>query len=351
MLQTSSLPSPKQLIKEIPISLKTKDFIKNSRCKIQKIIDGLSQQFLIVVGPCSIHDTKAIKEYATKLKSLIKHVDNSFQLVLRVYCEKPRTATGWKGFLYDPFLDQSNNIKTGLYETRKLLKSLAELEIPTATEFLDPFITPYLQDLISWGCIGARTVSSQTHRQMASGLPMPTGLKNNTDGNIDVAINAAIACRSPHTFIGSNVDGLSSIIKTNGNPYTHIVLRGGDNTPNYYPESVTLAQKKLQQAGLSPRLMIDCSHDNSGKKHMQQVEVFQSVIQNSLVPDSGIFGMILESHLNEGKQYLQGSPQDLQYGVSITDSCLNWESTKNLILWAQKHIKESVELSIESVKK
>lgn len=337
--RTAPLPAPAELIKNLPIQLAQEHFISQARQEIKKILLGENPRLLLIVGPCSIHDLKAAKEFAQRLKELSEQISDIFYVVMRVYFEKPRTALGWKGLLYDPHLDGSNNITAGLKLTRQLLLDLACMEVPAAAEFLDPLSSCYFGDLISWGCIGARTASSQTHRQMASGLPMPVAFKNSTDGNLDIAINGIIAASEPHTFIGINELGCVSAIHTHGNPDTHIVLRGGESSANYDPQSLSLVADRLKKANLPLRLLIDCSHDNSRRKHEQQCVVFQSCIHQFLDGNKNIRGVILESHLFGGNQQLTANLADLRYAVSLTDPCLDWETTKELIEWGYAKIK------------
>lgn len=329
---TEALPSPHELMQEMPISFAQQHFIEKTRHEIKQILEGKDPRFLLIVGPCSIHDITAAKEYARKLHHLAQSVSDTFLIVMRVYFEKPRTTLGWKGFLYDPWLDGSHDIPSGIRLTRRLLLDLAEQEVPAAAEFLDISSAYYFGDLLSWGCIGARTAASQTHRQIASGLSMPIAFKNSTDGNIDIAINGVINASTPHTFIGMNAQGCLSTVHTSGNTHGHIVLRGGENKPNYDPESISYALERLQKANLPASLLIDCSHDNSLRKHEQQPLVFQSIINQIVEGNREIRGALLESHLFAGNQPLESSSQ-LQYAVSLTDPCLNWETTERLVRW------------------
>lgn len=327
------LPSPNQLMEDLPSKPHHQQFIEKSRCQIREILDGTDPRLLLIVGPCSIHDITAAKEYATKLRAL---VTNNFLIVMRVYFEKPRTSVGWKGLLYDPFLDGSNDINAGLRMSRQLLLDLVEMELPAATEFLDIASGYYFSDLISWGCIGARTAASQTHRQIASGLPMPIAFKNNTDGNVDIAVNGIINAATPHTYMGMNGAGQVCLTSTKGNKYCHTALRGGINKPNYDPQSIAHALNLLKSNNVPPRLLIDCSHDNSFRTHEQQPVVFQSVINQIIEGNKNIRGLILESHLYAGNQPLSSDLSLLKYAVSVTDPCLDWTSTEQLILWADE---------------
>jgi 3-deoxy-7-phosphoheptulonate synthase len=260
---------------------------------------------------------------------------------MRVYLEKPRTALGWKGFLYDPYLDNSNNVLDGLHLSRKLLLDIAALEIPAATEFLDPLTAPYLSDLISWGCIGARTVTSQPHRQLASSLAMPIAFKNSVDGNIDSAINGILSASIPHTYIGSQSNGTLGIVNTLGNPYGHVVLRGGKEGPNYDPQAISYTLERLHNANLPLRLLVDCSHDNSFRRHEEQPAVFQSILHQIVEGNNYIKGLLLESHLYQGNQPLNIS--SLKYGVSLTDPCLDWQTTERLIKWGYHYLEKERE--------
>lgn len=316
------LPTPKELINQIPLSLSEKGFVLKCREQIISILAHEDPRLLLIVGPCSIHDSLATLDYAMRLKELAKEVEDSFLIVMRTYFEKPRTALGWRGFLHDPFLDSSHHIHEGLIKTRQLLKELTALGIPLATEFLDPATPYYFSDAISWGCVGARTVSSPIHRQMASHLDLPIAFKNSTDGTIESALYAIEVARKPHTFIGMNQDGKLSLIHSRGNPHAHLVLRGGEREPNY---DELFIERSLSETS---HLLVDCSHDNSRKKPVQQIEVFNEVLRQVLQGRSGIRGMMLESFLLEGNQPLSAH---LKYGISVTDPCLNFETTQQLI--------------------
>jgi 3-deoxy-7-phosphoheptulonate synthase len=330
------LPSPQQFLDELPLLAPQEKFIDTSRKAITQILSGQDPRLLLITGPCSIHDFDSAKEYALKLKALSMQVSDSFLIVMRAYFEKPRTSTGWKGLLYDPYLDGTNSISHGLRMTRQLLLELAKLEIPVASELLEPLSCYYLSDLISWVCVGARTAESQVHRQMASGLSMPVAFKNTTSGNIGIAVNAIIAAGIPHSFIGLNSDGQAAAVHTSGNPHCHLVLRGGEQRSNYDPASISSAVEKLEKHRLSPKIIIDCSHDNSRNNHEQQPVVFEAVLQQIIQGERAIRGMILESHLNAGNQSIPKDRSKLRYAVSLTDSCLDWASTERLILSAHQ---------------
>lgn len=335
------LPSYQEIKHLLPLKQASSAFIEQSRQTIYSILNGLDPRLLLIIGPCSIHDPKAAKEFACQLKQLANEVSPYFFLVMRVYCEKPRTSTGWKGLLYDPFLDGSHAMRTGLMWTRQLLLELAEIGVPAATEFLDPLTAFYYEDLITWGSIGARTASSQTHRQLASGLEMPIGIKNGVAGNISAAVNGVKVAMSPHTYIGLNEGGQLSTICTKGNPHTHIVLRGGEEASNYDPISVAEALQKLEMAQLPKRLLIDCSHHNSRKQHERQPHVFQSVLHQVAEGNTAIQGLLMESHLEGGSQPLIADLNQLKYGVSITDSCLDWGTTERLVKWGAEYMSRS----------
>lgn len=332
------LPTPNELRQSLACTAQQKEFIAHSRITIQKILDGEDTRLLAVIGPCSIHDPTSAIEYAARLKQLASSVNDSFFIVMRVHFEKPRTCLGWKGMLYDPLLNGTYDIKKGLQMTRELLLDLADMEIPAAAEFLDPIASPYFSDIISWGSIGARTATSQIHRQMASGLPMPMGIKNSIDGNIDNAIQAILAASQPHACLGIDDNGRAAAIRTLGNSYVHLVMRGGERRPNYDPSSINDALQRLEKANLSPRVLIDCSHDNSNKKYEKQPDVLKSVIHQILEGNRNIIGIIMESHLQAGNQYMTEDPTRLQYGVSLTDSCLDWSSTQHALLWAHAQL-------------
>jgi 3-deoxy-7-phosphoheptulonate synthase len=340
------LPSPNALKAGLPVDARQKAFVDQSRQGIIDILSGRTSRVLFVVGPCSIHDTTAAHEFATNLRQLADHVSSHCQLVMRAYFEKPRTGLGWRGMLYDPHLDGSNDIVNGLRQSRRFLLDLASMHLAAATEFLDPTTPSYLGDLISWGSVGSRTAESQSHRQMISALSTPVGFKNGTDGNLDVAINGLLVAGSPHGFIGINDDGQVSLVRSRGNPNCHVVLRGGDRQPNYDPQSVQETLKRLAAKGLPQRVVIDCSHDNSGKDPEKQIDVFHSVIEQIVAGNDSIVGLLLESHLKRGSQILEpGKPA--AHGLSVTDPCLDWETTEELILWAYEALRARVPTHVE----
>ncbi|NQW19890.1 MAG: 3-deoxy-7-phosphoheptulonate synthase [Chloroflexi bacterium] len=324
------LDSPRSFIDSQPITPELAKVVLDARAAIENIEQGTDDRMVMLVGPCSIHDEKAGLEYAKKLAVIADEVKDKILVVMRVYFEKPRTTVGWKGLINDPNLDGTFDMKTGLKRARAFLLEVLGLGLAAGTEFLDPFTPQYLADLISWGAIGARTTESQTHRQMASGLSMPIGYKNGTGGSLQIAVDAMMAARSPHAFLGIDLDGRASVVHTAGNKAQHLILRGGSAGPNYDEEWVAKASHLLQAAGLKPNVVIDCSHANSNKDHNRQPIVFRDAIRQRIAGNNGVIGLMLESHLNEGNQSL-GDPANLKYGVSITDACINWETTEVLL--------------------
>ncbi|BCJ07893.1 phospho-2-dehydro-3-deoxyheptonate aldolase [Pseudomonas sp. RtIB026] len=326
-----TLITPDQLKKEIPLSAKALQTVTAGREVVRNILDGKDHRLFVVVGPCSIHDIKAAHEYAERLKVLAEEVSDTLYLVMRVYFEKPRTTVGWKGLINDPYLDDSFKIQDGLHIGRQLLLDLAEKGLPTATEALDPISPQYLQDLISWSAIGARTTESQTHREMASGLSSAVGFKNGTDGGLTVAINALQSVSKPHRFLGINQEGGVSIVTTKGNAYGHVVLRGGNGKPNYDSVSVALCEQDLVKAKIKPNIMVDCSHANSNKDPALQPLVMENVANQILEGNQSIIGLMVESHLNWGCQAIPKNLDELQYGVSVTDACIDWTATEKTL--------------------
>jgi len=325
------LHAPEMLKRELPLSDDIKNFITWSRQSIKGILDNTDHRLLVVVGPCSIHDPGAALEYAHRLKELAYNLGDTLYLVMRVYFEKPRSSVGWKGLINDPHLDGSFQVNNGLVIARRLLIDIAELGLPVATEALDPISPQYLQDLITWTAIGARTTESQTHREMASGLSSPVGFKNGTDGNLEVAINAIKSSAQPHGFLGINCEGRVSVIQTTGNTDTHIVLRGGGGKPNFDSAHVALCEKMLIEQKIKPRIMIDCSHANTSNTYEQQPYVIDNVANQILNGNKSIKALMIESNLYPGNQPLIGSIDALRYGVSITDPCLGWETTERCL--------------------
>ncbi len=328
--------SPKKIKEKLPATGKQNNFIQKNREIIRDLITGHDSRLAIILGPCSIHDLSAALEYARRFRALSEEVASNCFCVMRVYIEKPRTVAGWKGLAYDPHLDGSNDLQTGIFWARELFLTLTDLGIPIATEFLNPLFVPYIQDLVSWGFIGARTSASQPHREMASHLACPVGFKNSPDGNIEQAIHAMVASRMPHRFPHINEDGYISIVESNGNPHTHVVLRGSRSSSNYDTTTVTETVENMDIHGLKNRILIDCSHGNCQKEYTRQSQVFHSVMEQFEHGNHKILGMMLESHLEEGSQYLSESPSALKYAVSVTDPCLSWPETESLILSASK---------------
>ncbi|ROR13117.1 3-deoxy-7-phosphoheptulonate synthase [Erwinia sp. JUb26] len=324
------LITPEELKKRFPLNSALEQQIAASRQTISDIINGKDHRLLVVCGPCSIHDTEAALDYARHLKTLADQVGDQLYIVMRVYFEKPRTTVGWKGLINDPHMDNTFDMEGGLHIARQLLLNLVEMGLPLATEALDPNSPQYLGDLFSWSAIGARTTESQTHREMASGLSMPVGFKNGTDGSLGTAINAMRAAAMPHRFVGINQAGQVCLLQTQGNPDGHVILRGGKK-PNYGPEDVAQCEKEMQQAGLRPSLMIDCSHGNSNKDFRRQSGVAESAVAQIKDGNRSIIGLMLESHLNEGNQSSEQPRSDMRYGVSVTDACINWETTESLL--------------------
>lgn len=338
----SLLITPQDLKKSVPASEAAYAQVAESRQVIRDILDGKDQRLFVVVGPCSIHDTKAALDYATRLKALSDEVSDTLYIVMRVYFEKPRTTVGWKGLINDPYLDDSFAIEDGLKIGRKLLLDILESGLPTATEALDPISPQYLQDLISWSAIGARTTESQTHREMASGLSSPVGFKNGTDGGIEVATNAIKSAAKPHRFLGLSGDGRVSVITTSGNPYAHVVLRGGSDGPNYDSVHVALVEQALEKAGLPRNIMIDCSHANSSKKPELQPLVLENIGHQIADGNQSITGLMIESHIKAGNQSMPEDLSQLEYGVSITDGCIDWETTEKALLNLREMIKSTL---------
>ncbi len=326
-----SLLSPLELKNILPATLTHLEFVEQSRSALRSILKGSDSRMLAIVGPCSIHDLDSSVDFAQRLKKLSHEVSDSLFLIMRVYFEKPRTVLGWKGLMYDPHLNGSCDIATGIQWTRELMLRLTEMKVPIASEFLDPLSFHYFGDLITWGCIGARTASSQTHRQIASYLPLPIAFKNNTDGNVEVAVNGVIAGTQPQTFLFPDAEGKPSYVKSRGNTDAHIVLRGGEQRSNFDPDSIAEALGYLKKAHLPERVIIDCSHDNSRRNPYKQKEVLCSVMDQLVMGNDAIKGFCLESHIEGGNQVIPDCVSKLRYGISITDSCLDWKTTESLI--------------------
>ncbi|MBN8410876.1 3-deoxy-7-phosphoheptulonate synthase [Halomonas denitrificans] len=327
VLAQDVLVTPEQLKQEIPLSAEAEATVIEGRKTVQNILDGSDPRLLMVVGPCSIHDVDAALDYARRLRRLADEVKDSLFIVMRVYFEKPRTTVGWKGLINDPHLNDSFEIEEGLHIARRLLVELSELGLPLATEALDPISPQYLQDCISWSAIGARTTESQTHREMSSGLSCPVGFKNGTDGSLDVAVNALQSVAHPHNFLGIDQQGKVAIIRTRGNAYAHVVLRGGNGKPNYDSVSVALAEQELKKAGVKPNIMIDCSHANSNKDAALQPLVLDNVTHQILDGNRSIIGLMVESNIGWGNQKIKQDRSEMAYGVSVTDACIDWDTT------------------------
>lgn len=333
------LVTPDQLKAKLPLSEAAAAAVMDGRQVIKNILKGEDKRLFVVIGPCSIHDTKAAIEYGQRLKELSAKVQDTLYLVMRVYFEKPRTTVGWKGLINDPHMNDSFEIEEGLHIGRELLLQLSEAGLPLATEALDPISPQYMQDLISWSAIGARTTESQTHREMSSGLSGAVGFKNGTDGGLTVAINALESVAHPHNFLGINEEGQVSIVRSKGNEYGHVVLRGGNGKPNYDSVNVALCEQALDKASLKKNIMIDCSHANSNKDPALQPLVMENVTNQIIDGNKSIVGLMVESNLGWGNQKMTENPADLQYGVSITDACIDWESTEKTLLEMNEKLK------------
>ncbi|MBT18017.1 MAG: 3-deoxy-7-phosphoheptulonate synthase [Dehalococcoidia bacterium] len=333
--------SPDDLHEKLPASDDAIATVKKGRDSIKNILSGTDDRLLVIVGPCSIHDELAAMEYSDRLAKLASKLSERILIVMRVYFEKPRTIVGWKGLVYDPHLDGSFDMDTGLSKARRLLLHMAEIGLPAATEFLDPIVPQYLADLVSWVAIGARTTESQTHRQLASGLSMPVGFKNGTDGNSQIAMDAMLSARSSHGFLGIDSQGRTCIVETGGNPFGHLVLRGGTKGTNYEAKTVENVQEQLRKVGLPPQLMVDCSHANSEKDHTRQSIALRDVVKQRSNGNSEIAGVMIESNLFAGKQSLRDDPSRLEYGVSITDACIGWDETESLLTESFSSLKPS----------
>jgi 3-deoxy-7-phosphoheptulonate synthase len=341
VVETRPLLSPATIHNELPINPTAAALVSETRDRIRNILQNEDKRLLVIVGPCSIHDVNAAYEYGQKLMALRNELEDSLEIVMRVYFEKPRTSIGWKGLINDPHLDGSYDINTGLRTARKLLLDLAHMGLPSATELLDPIIPQYIADVISWTAIGARTTESQTHREMASGLSMPIGFKNGTDGSLYAAANAMLAASRPHHFLGINHEGLASIVTTTGNPDGHLVLRGGKEGPNYETTHVQQAAQQLISLGLNSRIMIDCSHDNAAKDHNRQPIILQDIAEQLSAGSKHIMGVMVESHLVAGKQSIPKDLSNLVYGQSITDPCVDFPVTATMLRGLAKSVSKN----------
>lgn len=336
------LITPAQLKQVLPASEQVQQVIAESRTVIKNILDKKDHRMFVVIGPCSIHDPEAAMDYARRLKTLADKVSDTIYIVMRVYFEKPRTTVGWKGLINDPHLDDTFDVEEGLHIGRKLLLDIASLGLPTSTEALDPISPQYMQDLITWSAIGARTTESQTHREMASGLSSPVGFKNGTDGGLTVAINALQSVSSPHSFLGINGEGQVAVIRTTGNQYGHLVLRGGSNGPNYDSVNIKLAEEALEKAGLSSNIMVDCSHANSSKDPARQPLVVEDIASQIASGNKSITSLMIESNIGWGNQKMPNGKEGLEYGVSVTDACIDWDATEKCILELAESVKDTL---------
>ena len=334
------LITPEQLKTDMPSSEAAVASVQNGRQVVRDILDRKDHRIFIVVGPCSIHDVDAAKEYAARLRDLAEEVSDTLYLVMRVYFEKPRTTVGWKGLINDPYMNDTFKIQDGLHIARRLLIDLAEFGLPLSTEALDPISPQYLQDLITWSAIGARTTESQTHREMASGLSSAVGFKNGTDGSLTVATNALMSVANPHRFLGIDQGGKVSIVSTKGNPYGHVVLRGGGGKPNYDSVNISLAEQALAKSDLAQNIMVDCSHENSNKNPALQPLVMDNVTNQILEGNKSIIGLMVESNLKHGRQNIPANLDDLEYGLSVTDGCISWEETEAAIRSMRNKLKD-----------
>ena len=341
VVSAQRLPAPSASKHSLPMTERANRTVVAGRAAVQNILAQRDHRLLVVVGPCSIHDPKGAMEYAHRLAALAREVSDQLFIVMRVYFEKPRTTVGWKGLINDPGLDGSCDISAGLQLGRQLLLEINELGLPAATEFLDPIVPQYIDDLISWAAIGARTTESQTHREMASGLSMPVGFKNGTDGSLQIAIDAMGSARTGHSFLGIDQEGFTSVVRTRGNADGHVVLRGGRARTNYDPQSIAEAAALLTKSQLPPVLMVDCSHANSLKQHAKQEDVWRSLIEQRAAGTQAIIGAMIESYLHDGNQPVPANPADIHYGISVTDACLSWEATERMLRHGHKVLAEA----------
>ena len=340
VITTEALVAPRLLKEQLTIDDRIAQSVIDARDTVRRIIRGEDSRLMCIVGPCSIHDPAAALDYAERLARLRAQVEERLFIVMRVYFEKPRTTVGWKGMINDPHMDDSCDMREGLFRARRLLLDINALGLPAATEMLDPITPQYIADLVSWAAIGARTTESQTHREMASGLSMPVGFKNSTEGNLQVAVNAIESARRPHSFIGITQDGMTAIVRTTGNPDTHVVLRGG-RTPNYDAGSIDECCRILRRAGLKARVMVDCSHAQTNKDYRKQPDVLAALCEQVRAGSRAIMGVMLESNINAGNQPLVADRSRLKYGVSITDPCIDWPATERCLIEAAEALPPS----------
>lgn len=341
VLSQELLLTPEEIRKRLPLTAAARETVLAGRHAVQNILDRKDPRLLIVVGPCSIHDLEAAHDYARRLKQLSDEISDTLFVVMRVYFEKPRTTTGWKGLINDPEMDDSFRIEEGLQKARRLLLDLGEMGLPVGTEALDPIVPQYLSDLITWSAIGARTTESQTHREMASGLSSPVGFKNGTDGSLKVAINALLSVSRPHSFLGIDKNGRSAVIRTRGNRYAHMVLRGG-STPNYDAQSIRLCEKELAANQLQENIMVDCSHANANRNYALQPVVLRDCVQQILNGNQSIIGFMIESNLEAGNQPIPADRTQLKYGVSVTDPCIDWPTTETILREAKIKLEDII---------
>ena len=325
------MPSPEEIHARVPLSTEAAKTVMQGREALRNVLDRKDHRFIVVVGPCSIHDPVAGLDYARRLKTLADELADTLLIVMRVYFEKPRTTTGWKGYINDPDMDDSFHVSKGMQEARRFLRDVAELGLPAATEALDPISPQYLGDLIAWTAIGARTAESQTHREMSSGLSTPVGFKNGTNGDVGIALNAILSASRPHSFLGINGEGKTSIVRTSGNRYGHLVLRGGNGRPNYDTVSIGIAEQALAKAKLAANIVVDCSHANSYKNHELQAQVMADIVNQIACGNTSLIGAMIESNLIDGSQPIPEDLSQLKYGCSVTDACIGWESTEKML--------------------
>ena len=342
VLSFDAMPSPAEIKARLPITEPVANVVSQGRSDIQRILDRQDPRLMVIVGPCSIHDTRAGLDYARRLKGLVEELADTLYIVMRVYFEKPRTTSGWKGLINDPYMDDSFRMDEGMSRGRRFLLDIAELGLPAATEALDPISPHYYGDLVGWTAIGARTAESQTHREMASGLSTPVGFKNATDGGLEAAVNGILSSAKPHSFLGVNDAGQSAIIRTRGNLYGHLVLRGGGGRPNYDSVSITLAEEAMKKAALKQNIVVDCSHANSWKKPELQPLVLRDVVSQIQHGNRSIVGVMIESFIEAGNQVIPANLSELKYGCSVTDACVDWETTEEMLRNAAVMLKDVI---------
>ncbi len=336
--QFQPLTTPRDLKAQLPLSEQAAQTVAQTRQTVQDIIHQRDSRLLVIVGPCSIHDEDQALEYAHRLSELRGKYHDRLEIIMRVYPDKPRTTVGWRGYLNDPHMNGQNDFNLGLTKTRELMLKINELGLPVGTELLDPFVPQYIDDVLSWGAIGARTTESQTHRAMVSGVSVPVGFKNGTGGNIKLAVDAIVSAAKSHTFLGITEEGQAAVVSTRGNADGHVILRGGRTGPNYAAEYVNETLQLQQEAGVAVGIIVDCSHHNSNYQHAQQLHAWHDVIGQRVAGQSALVGLMVESHLHEGKQSIPQDLTQLQYGVSVTDACISWETTAQMLDWAYRQL-------------